>query len=231
MSHPIILLGAAALLLPVIGCVPAVAHSPRVWPGPSVGVSLSATAGPKYDSGDDGRNVFLLGPVGLNAGYGWSSERSDRPGFRVGVHVPMPIVALVQPDLYIQAPRQFVGGLDVGVGVSAVAAEMGRVAMPYLQVGSIGPRGSGWYTTQGFYSNTRNVSQAARPVLRSDAWVPSVAYASGGRRHTKHFFATAVVGQQLSRCDASSNEVCDRERRWAANVGVSVEWHRSRRQP
>lgn len=231
MSHQASLRGAVALLLPVIGCVPAVAHSPRVWPGPSVGVSLSGTAGPKYESGDDGRNVFLLGPVGLNAGYGWRPEGSDRPGFRVGVHVPVPFVALAQPDLYIQAPPRVVGGLDVGVGVSAVAAEMGRVAMPYVQVGSIGQDGSGWYTTQGFYSNTRNVTQAGRPVLRSDAWVPSIAYAAGGRRHTTHVFATGVVGQQLSRCDASSNEVCERASRWAAIAGVSVEWHRRRRQP
>jgi hypothetical protein len=102
--------------------------------------------------------------------------------------------------------------------------------MPYVQVGSIGNGGSGWYTTQGFYRNTRNVSQAARPVLRSNAWVPSVAYAVGSRRHTTHFFATGVLGEQLSRCDAFSNQVCKREDRWAAIVGVTVEWHRFRSQ-
>lgn len=220
--------GAIVLLLPVVGCVPAVAHSPRVWAGPSLGASASATAGPAYEAGDDGRNRFLWGPVGLNAGYGWSSATQDLPSVRVGIHVPVPVVALVQPDLYIQVPRKAVGGLDAGVGVSVVAAEMGRVAMPYVQVGSIGNGGSGWYTTQGFYRNSRNVSQTSRPVLRSDAWIPSIAYAIGGRRHTTHVFATGVLGQQLSRCDAYSNEVCEREQRWAAHVGVSVEWHRAR---
>lgn len=221
---------AVSILLPVLGCVPAVAHAPRVVPGLSVGGSASATGGPKYGNGDDGPHRFLFGPVGLNAGYGWTSASEDGPGIRVGVHVPVPFVVLAQPDLYIQAPRRIVGGLDAGVGVSLIAAEMGRVAMPYVQVGSIGNGGSGWYTTQGFYRNTRNVSQAGRPVLRSSAWVPSVAYAAGGRRHTTHFFATGVPGEQLSRCDAFSNQVCEREDRWAAIVGVTVEWHRVRSQ-
>ena len=211
-------------------CVPAVTHGPRVQAGFSGGVTASLTGGPRYPSGDGGPEPFLRGPVGVNAGYGWRSDRGLWPAVRAGVHVPVPFAGALQPDLYLQLPSRLIGGLDAGGGVSWVAGEMGRISMPYAQLGHIGDDGTGWYTTQGFYRNVRNVSQPVRPVYRSDAWVPTIAYQwTTGRRTTSHLFLTGLFGRTLRRCDAYSNRICEREPRTGAIVGLTVEWHANAR--
>ena len=73
-------------------CMPAVMHSPRIEPGPAIGLTASYTAGPEYDNGDDGPSRFAYGPVGVNLGYGWTSSRIDGLGAGVGVHVPVPLI-------------------------------------------------------------------------------------------------------------------------------------------
>ena len=212
-------------LLLATACVPAVAHGPRITRGFSGGLSASLTTGPKYSGGDDGPSNFLYGPTGLNAAYGWTLS-ANGPALRFGFHVPVPAVFLVQPDVYLQAPRSVTRTFAFGVGVSAWAIELGSVAMPYLQVGRIDDDQSGWYTTQGYFRNDRNLNAHSRPVLRSTAWVPSIAYQRGGSRTTTHFFLTGVFGTQHSRCNAFSDSVCSRDRRTAAFVGMTLERHK-----
>lgn len=212
------------------GCAPAVTHGPRIEPGFSGGFSASLSAGPRYENGDDGPTIFLFGPVGVNAGYGWSSPRAGGAGLRLGVHVPVPAVTLVQPDVYVQFPRDLLAGLDAGVGVSALGTVWGRVRMPYVQLGHISERGSGWYTTQGYYRNDRNVEVPVRPVYRSEAWIPAIGYQRGGARTTSHLYLMGMTGRVFYRCDASGDAICRIEPRWSVAAGVIVERHRLRPQ-
>lgn len=123
-------------------CVPAVAHGPRVKPGVEIGGTASLTAGPRYTEGDDGDHPFLYGPLGANFGYGWVSSSAQRPALRLGLHAPVPVVQLVQPDVYVQLPRGATPGVQAGAGVSWWAVERGRVAMPYLRLGRVSERGA-----------------------------------------------------------------------------------------
>lgn len=220
------LTASAGLLVVLTACVPVVAHGPRVEPGLSGGASASVTAGPRYNNGDDGPSPFLYGPLGVNAGYGWTSgSDGGGPAVRFGVHVPV-LVVLVQPDLYVQAPRRALGGFDAGIGVSAPVIDAGRVAMPYVQLGRITDTGSGWYTTQGFFFNRRNPGFGAGTMLREKAWVPTIAYQYGGGRTTTHVFATGAFGRQLLGCKAFTNAMCNTESRWSVMTGLTVERHR-----
>lgn len=209
-------------------CVPAVAHGPRVRPGFSGGVSASLTTGKKYPDGDSEPKYFLYGPVGVNVGYGWAPVTTGLPALRLGVHVPVPVLALVQPDIYVQAPRSLSREFDFGIGVSWWAIERGRVAMPYVQFGRIGENGSGWYTTQGYFRNTKDTQAQSRPVLSANAWVPGIAYQFEHGGSTTHVFVAAILGTQFMRCNVYTNTICGRERRSGAFAGITLERHQRR---
>lgn len=72
-----------------------------------------------------------------------------------------------------------------------------------------------WYTTQGWLRNVRNVESYGRPLLRTDAWVPGLAFQQAAGRRLTHVVATGVVGEVQRRCDVASNRSCERERRWS----------------
>ena len=221
----------AALLMFTGACVPAVAHGPRIEPGWSVGASASYTDGPSYDDYTDGPDRFLYGPIGANVGYAWSSGQPDRAAYRLGLHVPVPLFMIAQPDVYVQLPRTMVGGLDAGVGVSGWLIDPLNVHMPYVQLGRISDAGTGWYTTQGWFRNDQNRDIQERHVRESQAWVPTIAYQWGHPRHTLHAFATGVFGTRALRCMGTSGAVCEHATRWSAAAGVTVELHRRRATP
>jgi hypothetical protein len=208
-------------------CVPVIAHGPRVEPGPSIGLSASLTAGPRYRNGDDYTIPFLTGPLGANAGIGWRSAHEGWPALRVGLHVPAMFI-LTQGDVYVQAPRRMVGGLDAGVGLSAMFVEQGGAGMPYLQVGRLDVNGSGWYTPQGYYLNRYGGEPGVRVVLREEAWVPTLAYVHAGTRTNKHAFVTVALGRRLERCAIYDEGVCRRLGRWSVAAGFTLERRRER---
>jgi hypothetical protein len=218
--------GMAALVL-VTGCVPVIAHGPRVQAGPSFGASASLTAGPVYPNGDD-PTKFLYGPFGLNAGYGWASDSTDGAAVRVGLHVPVPFVIAAQPDVYFQVPRRLVGGMDAGLGLSTSFYDIEHVGMPYVQLGHINDNGSGWYTTQGYYT-TQGFDTDRRPGSVVDrAWVSTVAYQLGAEYTTTHLFVTGAFGRESNSCAGFSPEVCRSDGRWSVMTGLTLDVHRQR---
>src|SRR5687767_7889574 len=121
--------------------MPAIMHSPRIDSGLSGGVAASLTAGPRPTRGDWGGMAYAYGPVGMNVGYGWTSDDGEGLGARLGLHVPVPLVVAAQPDFYVQLPKRAVLGLDAGVGMAWVPAL--TIVTPYAQLGALDASGSG----------------------------------------------------------------------------------------
>src|SRR5262245_52495590 len=71
------------------GCVPTVAHGPRVTPGLSGGLSASYPFGPRYSQGDWGAQPFMFGPAGVNLSHGWRNADADDGAFQLGMHIPV----------------------------------------------------------------------------------------------------------------------------------------------
>lgn len=144
-----IILGPALALLFGQACIPAVMHGPRIDRGFTTGLAASYTAGPRKTRYDNGGMAYAYGPVGVNAGYGWTSESTDGLGVLLGLHVPVPLVVAAQPDVYVQLPKRAVLGLDAGVGV--ILVPINETMMPYAQLGALRANGSGVYATYGFF--------------------------------------------------------------------------------
>ncbi len=123
-------------------------HGPRIDGGLTTGLAASYTAGPRRTRGDEGDAPYAYGPVGLNLGYGWTSDKMEGLGARLGIHIPVPLAVAAQPDFYAQLPRRAVFGLDAGVGITGIPAN--STVMPYAQLGALGASGSGFYATYGF---------------------------------------------------------------------------------
>ena len=198
-------------------------HGPRIEGGLTTGVAVSYTAGPKRTRGDWGDIAYAYGPVGLNAGYGWTSERIEGLGVRLGVNVPL-LVPLTQPDLYVQLPRRALLGMDGGVGVTSIPGI--GVVMPYAQLGALSAGGSGIYATYGFIAG----SDASGEVFsgeRSAAAVPGIAFQKVNGRTTTHAFAIAIFARDRRCPDGVTN--CERRDNWAVATGMAVEIRRRKR--
>jgi hypothetical protein len=205
--------------------MPAVMHSPRIDGGLSTGLAASYTAGPRRTRGDMGGMPYAYGPVGLNAGYGWTSDRSEGFGARLGIHVPIPLVVAAQPDFYVQLPRRAVLGLDAGVGTAWVPAA--AIVMPYAQLGALGASGSGFYATYGFLIGP-DASDVYYSGLGSGADVPGIAFQKVNGRTTTHVFVMAIIARDRQCPDGISD--CVRRDNWAVASGMAMEFrHRKRR--
>lgn len=215
-------LALACLLAAGTGCLPAIAHGPRVEPGASVGVTAAYASGPKVPS-DIFSTPFLLGTVGLNIGHGWVPERADAPAARVGFHVPVPVLLAMQGDAYVQAPARWLGPLDGGVGLNTFLVMPTRVLTPYVQLGRVGARGSGWYTTQGLLI-IRDPGGGYPHDVSHLAWMPAVAYQATSGRTTTHLFATGVFGRERERCDRFSGYCEPGAARWVVAAGMTLEY-------
>jgi hypothetical protein len=205
--------------------MPAVMHSPRIDGGLTTGLAASYTAGPRRTRGDEGRIVYAYGPVGVNLGYGWTSDRSEGFGARLGIHVPVPLVVVAQPDFYVQLPRRAVLGLDAGVGMVWVPAN--ATVLPYAQLGALGTDASGFYATYGFLigPDPSNVNDSGRG---RGADVPGIAYQKVNERTTTHVFVMAIIARDRQCPDGISD--CVRRDNWAVASGMAMEFrHRKRR--
>lgn len=216
-------LAAELTLILIQGCIPAVLHGPRIDGGLTTGVAASYTTGPKRTRGDWGDVAYAYGPVGLNAGYGWTSDRIEGLGVRLGVNVPL-LVALTQPDVYVQLPRRVLLGLDGGFGVTSTPGN--GVVMPYAQLGALSAGGSGIYATYGVIAG----SDATDVVFSGEsgaAVVPGIAFQKVNGRTITHAFAIAIIARDRRCPEGVTN--CDRRDNWAVATGMAVEIrHRKR---
>ena len=163
-----LLLAPLPLLALVAGaCLPAIAHGPAIDQGWSVGATASFSSVREDEA--EGIDDVLFAPLGVNGAYGWRPESDGRPAFRVGLHVPAIFYALPQVDLYVQAPRRWLGDFQAGVGAATSAFS----EAPYLQVGRVREDGSGWHLTHAWI-DSHDVD--LRPL-----WMTQVAYQFGAR--------------------------------------------------
>lgn len=203
--------------------MPAVMHSPRIQPGPAIGLTASYTAGPEYENGDDGPSRFAYGPVGVNFGYGWTSTRIDGLGASIGAHVPVPLIPLIQPDIYVQLPKRAVLGFDGGVGLTSVRID--RSVIPYAQLGILAGNSTGVYATYGLL-RARNDPDRNHPVLREEGQTAGLVFQWTQGKTTSRVFATGQFGRRFWRCSISSDDACRSEKRWAVATGTALELRR-----
>ena len=201
-------------------------HGPRVDGGLTTGLAASYTAGPRRTRGDEGDAPYAFGPVGLNVGYGWSSDEIAGFGARVGVHVPVPLVVAAQPDFYLQLPRRAVLGLDAGVGITGIPAN--STVMPYAQLGALGASGSGFYATYGFMIGPDPLTVNGSGRAGKGADVPGIAFQKVNGRTTTHAFVMAIIARDRE-CPVGTSD-CVRRDDWAVASGMALEFrHRKRR--
>lgn len=220
-----IVLGPMLSLLFVQACIPAVMHGPRIAGGFTTGLAASYTAGPRITRGDNGGMAYAYGPVGVNVGYGWTSEGTEGLGVLLGLHVPVPLVVAAQPDVYVQLPKRAVLGLDAGVGV--VLIPISETMMPYAQLGVLRTNGSGFYATYGFLMgpDPSNVNYSGRGA---GADVPGIAFQSVNGQTTTRFFVTAAIARERSCPEGVTS--CRRPDDWSVASGAALEYrHRKRR--
>lgn len=204
-------------------CMPAVMHGPRIEPGPAMAMTVSYTAGPEYENGDDGPSRFAYGPVGVNIGYGWTSARVEGLGVGIGAHVPVPLIPLIQPDVYVQLPKRALLGLDGGVGFTSVRVD--RSLIPYAQLGILAANNTGVYVTYGLFRE-RNDPDRNHPVLREEGRIAGLAFQWGQGKTISRIFATGQFGRRFWRCSISTDDACRSEKRWAVATGTALEIRR-----
>lgn len=219
------LVGAASAHLFGQGCMPAVLHGPRIDGGFTTGYAASYTAGPRTTRGDMGGVAYAYGPVGVNFGYGWTSESTEGLGVRLGLHVPVPMVVAAQPDVYVQLPKRAVLGLDGGVGITLIPIV--ETMMPYAQLGILRSGGSGFYATYGHLvgPDPSNVNYSGRGA---GADVPGIAFQAVNGRTATRLFVMAAIARTRSCPEGVTS--CRRSDDWSVASGVALEFrHRERR--
>lgn len=211
-----------AALLFATGCAPMIAHGPVVHPGFSFGASAALGRGPTYENGDD-PGPFYLGSAGLHGAYGWQPTSGHRPAVRLAAHGP--VAGIVGADLYLQAPRAWLGPAAGGVGILTEGSARGY--MPYVQAGMQNARGLGAHVVTGRYDRGRRQfvgywSEERASVTWLSAQVPLTT------RATVHLHGGFARGHVTRQSSNSSTPYID-EDRWVGLGGVSAELHRARR--
>lgn len=167
--------------------------------------------------------AYAYGPVGMNVGYGWTSDDGEGLGARLGLHVPVPLVVAAQPDFYVQLPRRAVLGLDAGVGMAWVPAL--TLVTPYAQLGALDASGSGFYATYGFvFAPDRTNTD---PNYGAGADVPGIAFERVNGRTTTSAFVVAMIARDR-RCPEGFSG-CVRRDNWAVASGMAIEFRRRKR--
>lgn len=201
-------------------CAPMIGHGPVVHPGLTVGASAALGTGPRYANGDD-PGPFYLGAGMVQAAYGWQPASGHLPAFRVGVQGP--VEGTVGADVYLQAPRAWLGPAAVGVG----ALIDGHRSMPYAQFGAQNARGFGGHVVVGRYDEGRRQyigywSHERASVTWLSVQLPATA------RATVHLHGGLARGHVTRQLQNSGTPYID-EDRWVNLGGVSLELHRPRR--
>lgn len=208
----------AAALLAVTAtsaCAPIVSHGSHIRPGFSGGSTTVIGSGPTYENGDDPGPLYL-GAATLNAAYGWVPSNAQVPSVRVGLQAP------VAADLYVQAPRGWLGPGAVGVGMLYSLFH----TMPYLQTGVQKASGLGLHALAGRYAYRGETSVLAESEERARVYLGAAQVPMTGRM-TVHVHAGYADGHVRRRLRNSSTFYID-EDRWARLAGFTVEFHAPR---
>ena len=195
---------AGALLSCVLtGCMPQVLHGPRVEPGSTALLNLSAGANLPLDEEDFADEAVVFAPSlyfggrhGIVGGEGKAAfsiggQLSGLGVFLIGEPNALEILAAGSYlDLYVQPRRYEVADHEFGVGTLVSTA----LLTPYVQYGRTGSSGNSWFTTQSVVVSTRAED-------RLMVWMPSVGWrtlkSESGRAVT--FNAGAGIGKLESR--------------------------------
>jgi len=203
------------------GCAPMIGHGPVVHPGPSVGASAALGSGPTYENGDD-PGPFYVGGAMVQAAYGWQPASGRLPAARIGVQGPVED-GVVAADVYLQAPRAWLGPTAVGVG----ALVDGRRTMPYAQVGAHSARGFGGHVVVGRYDQGRRHFIGYWSHERATVTWLSVQLPVAGRA-TVHLHGGLARGHVTRQWQNATTPYID-EDRWVRLGGLTLELHRPRR--
>ena len=209
------------LLLPLLlgACFPAVTHGPRVDPGWTAGASFTL---PVLDPSRPSKAPYLVGPAGLDLGYGFT-DTAGGPAVRLGSELDL-FPPRFDPDLYLQLPRAPLGGLDAGVGVAASISPATSSWMPYVQVGAIDDGHRGFYLTEGYlWPAGRNSGETV--VSEGQAEQTTLAYQWPAGIRVWHVFTTLMFRGPYPPC-VHNGEACggDGRRSWALFAGSTVEF-------
>ncbi|MDB4951902.1 MAG: hypothetical protein JWM27_4551 [Gemmatimonadetes bacterium] len=225
---------ALAAALCAAACAPVVTHGPRVEPG-WAGVGTLGVALGHCDSragAESGRCPEALNPMfAVGASYGVAPKDSTRPAYSFTGLLPIPDLASLTADAYVQAPAPR-GGTVYGGGAQVSP----RAVMPYVQVGRVARGGSGWYTTQGvvFTAFSSLAGDIHPPETLGDGiyavyWTPGVAYRWARLMGALHAYASGALGRYHARRYSGSDFTPDGTRTLATlRVGMTVEIRRLR---
>jgi len=201
-------------------CAPMITHGPDVRQGLSAGMSIVVPDGPTYENGDDPGPLYF-GALAGHVAYGWRPADERTPALSLGVQVPT--LGWTATDVYVQAPRAWLGKAAGGVGVRADGS--GRI-MPYVQAGMVNADGAGadlvvgGYTDRwggiGYTVDERIGVSWLSTQLPIGRWVTSQVHLGFARGHVR-------------KTSAGLPDPYIDEDRWVRLGGLTLEVHRPRR--
>ena len=199
-------------------CAPMITHGPDVHNGVSTGITAAIGRGPTYENGDD-PGPFYLGAAVVSAAYGVRPLSDARPAARIGLQAP--VTGTVAVDLFVQAPRKWLGPVHAGAGLLAEGID-GR-QMPYFQAGARNGAGYGLNVAIGRYHDRDprkgyTVNERAQ-VNWLNLELPL------GRKTTLHLHGGYAAGHVTKRSTTASTPYVD-EDRWVGLGGATLELHR-----
>ena len=180
---------ACLALIVCAGCFPALAHPTTVERGVRLGAVLGASFG--SDSGGESQQLtnVVIPSIDVDISVGIrDTSNANAVGYRVGGVAGFRGLGA---SIYAEAPRQWLGTFDAGLGFAAHQGEM-KFLMPYLQLGRASASGSSWYIRNGLaWMADRDSSQW------SALWIPSVGtWRRFGRNREGAIWLTAIIGNQ-----------------------------------
>lgn len=199
-------------------CAPVITHGPEVRSGFTGGATTALGKGPRYENGDD-PGPFYFGATMVNVGYGVRPTSNSRPALRIGVQAPT--VGAAAADLYVQAPRRWLGPVSAGVGILSDFAE-GR-QMPYIQAGAKNRDGFGLDVAIGRYSDDFTTSTY---IVHERAQVNWLSFEAPLAKYVSVYFRGGFASGHVTKLFLRDVTPYRDERRWVRLGGASIELHR-----
>jgi hypothetical protein len=184
-------------VLPLCGCFPLIAHSPAVDSGPHVTVAAAFSQGVVRDSTRSADRIVAPAPsMTVRGSFGWRRQ-NDSSATAIELGGQASIANGVLADLYVQAPRNWTGAADFGLGAAySEIAYSGPIG--YAQIGRALDDRVYVFTTQAV---TWMRARAQLETHRRLWWQPTVAVQPlDPDRAARFFFLTATFGPTEVRC-------------------------------
>jgi hypothetical protein len=182
-------------------------------------MSVAIPDGPTYENGDDPGPLYF-GALTGHLAYGWRPSDTRTPALSVGIQVPT--VGWTAADVYVQAPRAWLGKVSGGMGVRA---ENGGRVMPYLQAGVVDAKGAGADVVVGGYTDRWGGMGYSVDERIGVSWLSAQLPIGGWMTSQLHFgFARGHVRKMST---GRPDPYID-EDRWVRLAGLTLEVHRPR---